>query len=131
MARNRKNCSSEGGFTLIEMLISVILIVFGLLSYGVFTGNLVVQNTKSERKTQAATYAQEMLETLKNDALTTTLVASTGTDTGTDLLDGIYDRTWAIASAGGDAVFVNVTVAWANNTAPGNSSITFRTIISQ
>ncbi len=131
MATNRKNRSSESGFTLIELLIAVVLIVFGLLAYGAFTGNLVVQNTKGERKTQATTYAQEMLETLKNDALTTTLVAGTGTDTNPDLLDGIYDRTWAISSAGGDAVFVNVTVSWANNTGPGNSSITFRTIISQ
>ena len=131
MATNRKNRSSESGFTLIELLIAVVLIVFGLLAYGAFTGNLMVQNNKGARKTQAATYAQEMLEMLKNDALTTTLVASTGTDTGTDLIDGIYDRTWAIASAGGDAVFVNVTVSWANNTGSGNSSITFRTIISQ
>ncbi len=127
MKTNRKNCSSEGGFTLIEMLIAVILIVFGLLSYGVFTGNLVVQNTKGERKTQAATYAQEMLEDLRNQALNTAL--STGT--GTDNLDGIYTRSWVITGSSGNPTSIRVTVQWASNTGPGNLSISYKTLVSQ
>jgi len=128
MKTNRKNCSSEGGFTLIEMLIAVILIVFGLLSYGVFTGNLVVQNTKGERKTQAATYAQEMLEDLRNQALNTALSTGTGTDT---LDDGIYTRSWIITGSSGNPTSIRVTVLWANNTGVGNLSISYKTLVSQ
>ncbi len=126
METNRKNCSSEGGFTLIELLIAVVLIVVGLLAYGVFTGNLVVQNTKSERKSQAATYAQEKLEDLKNQALSTFLVTGTGTDT----LDGIYTRSWVITGGAGNPTSTRVTVSWVNN-AGSNMTISFKTIISQ
>lgn len=127
MESNRRNYSSNEGFTLIELLIATVLIVFGLLAFGVFSGNLVVQNTKSERKTQAATYAQEKLEDIKNQALVNTLATSTGLDH----LDGIYDRTWAITNGGGGAIAtVSVTVAWKNSTA-GNSSITFQSLIQQ
>lgn len=128
MESNRRNYSSNEGFTLIELLIATVLIVFGLLAFGVFSGNLVVQNTKSERKTQAATYAQEKLEDIKNQALVNTLATSAGSDN----LDGIYDRTWAITNGGGGAVAtVSVTVAWKNSTATGNSSITFQSLIQQ
>lgn len=128
MELNRRNYSSEEGFTLIELLIATVLIVFGLLAFGVFSGNLVVQNTKSERKTQASTYAQEKLEDIKNQALVTTLA----TGTGSDALDGIYDRTWTIANGGGGAIAtISVMVAWKNSTAPGNSSITFNSLIQQ
>lgn len=127
MQSNRLNYASEGGFTLIELLIATVLIVFGLLAFGVFSGNLVVQNTKSERKTQASTYAQEKLEDIKNQALVTTLANSVGSDA----LDGIYDRTWTITNGGGGAVAtVAVQVAWANNTG-GVSSITFQSLIQQ
>ena len=128
METNRKNCSSEGGFTLIELLIAVVLIVVGLLAYGVFTGNLVVQNTKSERKSQAATYAQEKLEDFKNQALTTFLVTGTGTDTPDTA--GVYSRSWGITGSAGNPTSVRVTVSWVNNQG-SNMTISFKTIISQ
>ena len=53
--------ANENGFTLIEALIATVLLVIGLLSYASFTGNLVVQNTKNDRKTMAVSYAQEKL----------------------------------------------------------------------
>ena len=127
MEINRKNYSSENGFTLIEMLIATVLIVFGLLSFGAFTGNMVVQNTKGERKTQATTYAQEKLEDLKNQSINAALTTGTGTDT----LDGIYTRNWSITGSASNPASVVVTVSWVNNTSASNSSITFRSIISQ
>lgn len=129
MKLNRRNYSSEDGFTLIELLIAAVLIVFGLLAFGVFSGNLVVQNTKSERKTQASTYAQEKLEDLKNQALATDLATSSSSDS---LDNGIYTRTWTIANGGsGNIATVTVMVEWKNSTGPGNSSISFQSLISQ
>ncbi len=128
METNRKNYSSEGGFTLIELLIAVVLIVVGLLAYGVFTGNLVVQNTKSERKSQAATYAQEKLEDFKNQALSAVLITGTGTDNPDT--EAIYTRNWTITGSGGNPTSIRVTVSWVNN-AGQNLNISYKTIISQ
>ena len=98
-----KYFSSENGFTLIELLIAVILIVVGLLAFGVFTGNLVVQNTTGERKTQASTYAQDKLEELKNQALNATLTAGDGSN---DTLDNIYTRVWTVTVGAANATSV-------------------------
>ncbi len=128
MKLNQKYFSSEKGFTLIELLIAVVLIVFGLLSYGVFVGNTVVQNTKMARTTQAITYAQEKLEELRSDAIPNFLV----TGTTTDALDGIYTRTATITNGGaGNFTGILVTVSWANSTGPGDSTISLRTSLSQ
>ena len=120
--------SSEKGFTLVELLIASILIVVGLLAFGIFAGNVIVQNTKGERKTQAATYAQEKLEDLRNQALNSALATGTGTDS---LDGGIYTRSWVITGGSGDPTSIRVSVAWANNTAVGNSAVSYKTIISQ
>ncbi|MGV7220442.1 MAG: type IV pilus modification PilV family protein [Nitrospinales bacterium] len=122
-----KKYTNKNGFTLIEVLIAVVLIGVGLLAFGVFTGNMVVQNTKGERNTQASTYAQEKLEDLRNQALNSALATGTGTDT----LDGIYTRTWTITGSGGNPTSIRVTVSYANNTAAGNLSVSYKTIISQ
>jgi len=124
----RRKYSSEKGFTLLEVLIATILIAVGLLAFGVFAGNMVVQNTKGERKTQGATYGQEKLEDLRNQALNAALATGTGTDT---LDGGIYTRSWIITGGSGDPTSIRVTVAWANNTGAGNSSVSYKTIISQ
>ena len=119
--------SNKKGFTLIEVLISVVLIGVGLLAFGVFTGNMVVQNTKGERKTQASTYAQEKLEDLRNQALNGALALGTGTDA----LDGIYTRNWNITGGIGFPTSIRVTVSYANNTGAGNLSVSYVTMISQ
>ena len=127
----KKKFLSNRGFTLIELLIATILIAVGLLAFGVFSGNMVVQNTKGERRTQAATYAQEKLEDFKNQAVNGTVVPVTANDPGNPL-DGIYTRSWVVsASTFPNAIDVVVTVSWANNTTNGNLSATYRTRISQ
>jgi prepilin-type N-terminal cleavage/methylation domain-containing protein len=126
----KKKFLSNRGFTFVELLIAVVLIAVGLLAFGIFTGNLVVQNTKGERRTQAATYAQEKLEDFKNQAMNGTIAVGSGNDAAA--LDGIYTRSWVIsASAIPNAIDVVVTISWANNTAAGNESAVYRTIISQ
>lgn len=127
MKKILRKYSNKKGFTLIEVLISVVLIGVGLLAFGVFTGNMVVQNTKGERTTQASTYAQEKLEDLRNQALNGALALGTGTDA----LDGIYTRTWLITGGIGFPTSIRVTVSYANNTGVGNLSVSYKTIISQ
>jgi prepilin-type N-terminal cleavage/methylation domain-containing protein len=125
MNLKKNNLISDRGFTLIELMIAMVLIVVGLLALGIFTGNMVGQDAKSERQTQAATYAQEQLENLKNQATTGTLATGTGTET----LDGIYTRAWAVTNGGNNNLStISVTVSWAGF---GNTSLTIQSLVSQ
>ena len=137
MQSKLQNYSNEKGFTLLEMLIATILLSFGLLAYASFSGNLVVQNTKDERKTLAITFAQEKLEDLKNDALDGALATSdtayaTADDDYTDVPDAknIFTRKWWIANGGaGNLSTLQVVVEWEDIN--GTQSVYFATLISQ
>lgn len=57
--------SSEGGFTMIEAVVS--MVVFGIVSLGVCKSfvSFLKKNTDSERKTEAALAAQQTLDSLR------------------------------------------------------------------
>jgi len=136
--------SNESGFTLIEVLIAAVLLVFGLIAFGVFSGNMVQKNTLLERKTIAATAAQDKMEELKNQAQNAILVTGTTTDTtdiesGTDTLDRdggtggftIFTRTWLLedsATGVSEPIKITVTVTWEG---AGTTSYTVITLLSQ
>ena len=135
---------NESGFTLIEVLIALALLVSGLLAFGVFSGNLVQKNTLLERKTMAATAAQDKIEELKNLALNATLVVGitadlTDIESGTDNLNAeggtggstVFTRAWVLAesSAGvSEPLKVTVTVTWDG---PGAVPYVVETLLSQ
>jgi len=137
MQSKLQNYSNEKGFTLLEMLIATILLSFGLLAYASFSGNLVMQNTKDERKTLAITYAQEKLEDMKNDALDAALATSSSVypTAHADFTedpdgDGIFTRKWWIANGGsGNLSQLQVVVEWEN--VNGTQSVFFATMLSQ
>lgn len=139
MQSKLQNYSNEKGFTLLEMLIATILLSFGLLAYASFSGNLVMQNTKDERKTLAITYAQEKLEDLKNDALDAALATSssvypTAHADFTEDPDGaekdIFTRKWWIVNGGaGNLSILQVEVEWEDIN--GTQSVFFATMLSQ
>lgn len=136
--------SNESGFTLIEVLIAAVLLVFGLIGFGVFSGNLVQKNTLLERKTIAATAAQDKMEELKNQAQNAILVTGitadlTDIESGTDSLnrDGgtggstIFTRTWLLedsATGVSEPIKITVTVTWEG---AGTTSYTVITLLSQ
>ena len=125
MNLQKNNLINDKGFSLIELMVAMVLIVVGLLAFGIFTGNMVAQDTKSERRTQAATYAQEQLENLKNQATTGTL----NTGTGTETLDGIYTRAWTVTNGGNNNLStISVTISWEGF---GNTSLIFQSLVSQ
>ncbi len=139
MQSKLQDYSNEKGFTLLEMLIATILLSIGLLAYASFSGNLVVQNTKEERKTLAITYAQEKLEDLKSDALNAALATSdtaypTEDDDFTEDPDpggnGIFTRKWWIANGGaGNLTQLLVQVEWED--VNGTQSVFYMTMLSQ
>ena len=121
---------NEGGFTLVEVLIAVILIVIGLVAFGVLGGTVVDQNTYQKRSDLALTLAQQKLEDLKNQALSTTLTsANNGSDTPS-IVNNAFSRSWTVANgAAGSLATLTVTVTWADK---GNTkSERLRTYLSQ
>lgn len=117
MAANRVTPRKpEGGFTLIEVMIAVLLTaitVIGVL--GLFRVETRASST-SRRETEAAVLAQDKLEELRTEAAPTANL--TGSDTPKDELSGLFPwtRTWSISVTTDPAVYsIDVTVTWDDN----------------
>jgi type II secretion system protein I len=118
MAANRVTPRKpEGGFTLIEVMIAVLLTaltVIGVL--GLFRVETRASSV-SRRETEAAVLAQDKLEELRTEAAPTTNV--TGTDNPKDQLSGsttFWSRSWTVAVTSDAAVYsIDVTVTWDDN----------------
>jgi len=123
----KQRIDNSTGFTVIEVIIAAIIILFGLLAMATFLGNLMSKNSDKERKTMATTIAEEKIENLRGDALT---VDITNADNGTDTVStaaGTFTRTWTITEDfSGLADQVSVLVDWDGT---GNSQVTIVTLI--
>ncbi|MEW6188014.1 MAG: prepilin-type N-terminal cleavage/methylation domain-containing protein [Thermodesulfobacteriota bacterium] len=101
----RKN---KAGFTLVEILVAITLILFGLLGAAQLQVMTIFTNSTSSQRTTAITLAQDRLEELR-----TRPFAQIGTPPFSDT-SGLYTRTWTIQNntpAAGMAQ-VTVTVTW-------------------
>jgi len=107
---------NQGGFSLTEALISVVLLSTGLLAYGTLSGSVIDRNTHSERESVATTLAQDKIEELRNMVVEGTplgnavgltnprwVISNWGSSFGETLnpeggTDGVlqYTRTWTI-----------------------------------
>ena len=149
MTQEMNHLKNNFGLTLIEILISALIVAGGMIAYGLATGNVTHQNAQSKKKSIAVTLAQDKIEFIKNTASTVSLAGadtldspteSSGTWSGnidgelvdeegaTGTADAIYTRTWTITD---DATLyqfyaVSVTVTW-----DGSNSLNIDTLISQ
>lgn len=101
------------GFTLIEVLIAIFILVIALL--GVISTTVVVikSNSLSKMMTTATTLAKDKMEGIKNSAMTGAgyNALASGSETG---LETIYTRTWTVNtdSPALNMKTVTVTVSW-------------------
>ncbi len=107
------------GFTLLEVLIVIFLLVTALLGSISTTVMVIKSNSLSKTMTTATTLAKDKMEQLKN----------TGYDSlaGTDTADSIYTRTWTVTADGSPAAGMKtivVTVQWNWQSAPHNVALT-------
>ena len=116
---DRPECSNSKGFSLIELLIALAVLAFGMLAAASMQYSAIRNNTKGNIYTQANMLAKTKLEYLKNlDISSDELVASTDPYSDPTLIDdneqpgGIYSRQWLIEDLGDQARTITVTVQW-------------------
>lgn len=103
--------AANGGFTLIEVMIAVFILVTALL--GIISTTLIVvkSNTLSKTMTTATTLARDRMEQLKNTGYDN---LAGGTD-NTTMNNSIYTATWTVTADGTPAAGMKtivVTVGW-------------------
>ncbi|MHB8907503.1 MAG: type IV pilus modification PilV family protein [Syntrophales bacterium] len=119
----------ESGFTLIETMIAMFILVTALLGIISTTVIVIRSNTLSKTITTATTLADERMEILKNtryDIVTNSLAS--GSDTVVS--DSTYTRTWTVTDTltpADNIKTITVSVAWTWQGVPHN--VTQRSII--
>ena len=104
------NDRREGGFTMIEVMIAVLLTAIAMM--GLVGLNMAESRSGrlARHTTEASVLAQDKMEVLRT--MTSTSLAN-GTESSLDALGqsgGIYGRSWVVS--GSDPVVYAVTVSW-------------------
>lgn len=93
------------GFTIVEVIVSIFLLLVGLLAVVMMQSSAIYGNRVSNELTEATYLAQQKLEEIK----ASTNIA--GELSGGDQQAG-YARQWTVSNTTGNARFVSVTVTW-------------------
>lgn len=142
--------SRQSGFTLIEALIALLVMSFGMLAIAGLQFTMSRNSDAAKQRSEAMRLAQQQIETLRSFS---TVEPSAGFDYANDVVSGnatfspsagayttntSYGVAWAVTQEDGvtDAVasdaqkWINVTVAWADRVGD-NQSITLRSVIAR
>jgi len=128
--------ASDSGFSFIEVLMAVALVTLGFLAYGITSGKVMSANTKSGKKTQAITLAQDKIEFIKDPARFPDFKDASGTEEylsaqGEVNAGGPFTRQWSVSPVSGTGRdkymhTVSMSVSWVNN---GPQSVTLSTLV--
>lgn len=115
MSRSRlQRSGEEGGFTLIEVLIALLVLLVGMAGILSLQLTSMKATSFSRHATEASSLAEDKVEDLRTVPLDSVRFAN-GTDQvdarGVADADGPYIRAWTI-SPGADTTIVNVSVSW-------------------
>ena len=110
---------NSSGFSLIELLIAMAILAFGMLAAASMQYSAIRNNTNGNIYTQANMLAKAKLEYLKNlDIDSPELISDPVPYSDPSLIDeneqpgGIYRREWLIQDLGTQARTITVTVEW-------------------
>jgi type IV pilus assembly protein PilV len=116
--RHRK-IQNSGGFSLIELLIAMAILAFGMLAAASMQYSAIKNNTNGNIYTQANMLAKAKLEYLKNlDIDSVELISQVDPYSDAGLINeneqpgGIYNRQWWIQDLGTQARTITVRVEW-------------------
>ncbi|MCK4533917.1 MAG: prepilin-type N-terminal cleavage/methylation domain-containing protein [Syntrophobacterales bacterium] len=105
MDEEMRKFSNDKGFTLIEIMIAMFILVIGLLGVAGVAVTVINGNAFSKEITTATTLAQDKMEELKNTRYS-------NITSGSDTQESIYTRTWTSTpdSPAADMKTIDVTV---------------------
>ncbi len=123
-----------GGFTLIEIIMSIALIAIGILGFSLNSIGIIQGNFISGNYTIATSLAQDKMEELLGETSFTNVDNCTNPPdqdiTATGGTGGIYDRCWEIddpsPSLGANLKQIDVTVKWQDYL---NRTVTLSTLV--
>lgn len=126
--------SRQSGFTLLEALIALLVMAFGMLALAGMQANLSRNADVAKQRTEAMRLAEERLERLRSFVgITTGAINWNGLSVAAETVttNATYTVTPALAGTTADAMRpVSVTVAWVDRTNE-NQSITISSVISK
>lgn len=120
----------QRGFTLLEVMITLVILAIGLLGLAGLQIIAIKGNSFGQQMTVASTVAQNQLEQMREGAVALT----SDNDTVTDQNGITYTRTWTVNANQPQTNMntVEIIVSWAGPTGSGTDaqrSITLRTIM--
>ena len=131
----RTASKNQGGFTLIEIFIAILLLTIGLLGTAVLTTGVVRGNLSSKNTTTATAIAQTCFEENRRVGYSNAGAVPSGgsnscTTGATNVTSGgvSFTRTLTIDASVSNIKMLTVVVSWSEG-AVGTKSITLRTVL--
>jgi type IV pilus modification protein PilV len=107
--------TSQRGFSLLEALISSLIVAVAMLGVAKLQGMTLINSADSRMKTHALNLAQDKIEDLRNFANQNTYTDYSGPDNNTTAgANSTFTRTWTITDCDNsiNCKQINVTVTW-------------------
>lgn len=120
----------QGGFTLLEVMITLVILAIGLLGLAGLQVIAIKGNSFGQQVTVASTMAQNQLEQMRQGSV----ALASNNDTVTDSNGVTYTRTWTVTpnTPNQNMNTVQIVVSWTGPTGSGTDatrSIRLRTIM--
>ena len=106
-----REATTQGGFTLIEMMVAILLVGVGLMGLAALSTTVTRANVQSSGLTAASALAQERIESFQTQPY-----GSIASGSDTRLLDGVaFTRSWTVTpdDPAPGLKTIAVTVSWA------------------
>ncbi len=107
----------QGGFTLIEVLVSLVLGAIAMIGVMALYRTQTNASSFSRRSTEATMLAEDQLERIRTQVSTGSATTSSLDETGKVVTGGVFTRTFDV-TAGVNYDDVKVTVTWQEEGAP-------------
>ena len=107
-----KPSNKSKGFTLIEVLVSLVILSIALLALAGLMVSTTRNNAGGGHLTEAATFAQDTLERLRVSPLNSIPLGVTTTDNPVGATGITYTRSWTAVGSSSTLDTITITVSW-------------------